>query len=120
MPIVLLTLFHDSSMSLAKLTSLSTQTLTLLLERQRLQTMSQLPPAATTQHIVRNLNQLRTGILAIETKALEDQNNTQSSVLETVDLLRNQFSRMKDMLGTDGDLVEAFVFNIFSVTTPTF
>lgn len=113
MPIILLTLFHDSSMSLAKLTSLSTQTLTLLLERQRLQTMSQLPPAATTQHIVRNLNQLRTGILAIETKALEDQNNTQSSVLETVDLLRNQFSRMKDMLGTDGDLVEAFVFNIF-------
>ena len=96
-------------MSLAKLTSLSTQTLTLLLERQRLQTMNQPPPTATTQHIVRNLNQLRAGILAIETKAQNDQDNTQNSVLETIDLLRNQFTRMKDMLGPDGHLVDAFV-----------
>ncbi|THH07009.1 hypothetical protein EW145_g3684 [Phellinidium pouzarii] len=86
-------------MSLAKLTSLSTQTLSLLLERQRLQTMSQPPPAITTQHIVRNLDQLRIGILEFEAK--------ESERSEASGLLRNQFTRMRDMLGRDGESVES-------------
>ncbi|KAI5117614.1 hypothetical protein M0805_001214 [Coniferiporia weirii] len=85
-------------MSLAKLTSLSTQTLSLLLERQRLQTMSRPSPASTTQHIVRNLSQLRSGILEFE--ALE------SVPTEASGLLRNQFTRMRDMLGRDGEGVD--------------
>ena len=54
--------------SLARLTSLSTQTLSLLLERQRLQN---LPSNSTSLHapqIVKNLQQLRAGILELEEK----------------------------------------------------
>ncbi|KAH8110950.1 hypothetical protein DFH11DRAFT_729191 [Phellopilus nigrolimitatus] len=85
-------------MSLAKLTSLSTQTLSLLLERQRFQTMAQPPPASTTQHIVRNLDQLRAGILELEAK--------EGKRTEASGLLRNQFTRMRTMLGNDGEVVE--------------
>ena len=54
--------------SLAKLTSQSTQTLSLLLERQRLQTISSGPNNLHLPQITRNLNQLRTGILELESK----------------------------------------------------
>ncbi|KAI0696777.1 hypothetical protein C8T65DRAFT_641504 [Cerioporus squamosus] len=79
--------------SLAKLTSLSTQTLSLLLERQRLQTL----PNATSLHtpqIVKNLQQLRTGILDLE---------EQEGVTEATRLLRTQHERMRGMLGTEAD-----------------
>ena len=78
--------------TLAKLTSLSTQTLSLLLERQRLQTLS---PAGTGNslhlpQITRNLNQLRTGVADLE----EKDGNT-----EAVRLLKSQYERMRGMLG---------------------
>lgn len=78
---------------LAKLTSLSTQTLSLLLERQRLQTL----PNATSLHtpqIVKNLEQLRAGILTLE---------EQEGVSEATRLLRTQHERMRGMLGTEAD-----------------
>lgn len=92
------------TMSLAKLTSLSTQTLSLLLERQRLQSLSQFQSSssggtASNLHlpqITRNLNQLRVGILELEAK---DANRGG----ETVGLLRNQHGRMRGMLGEDAE-----------------
>lgn len=88
-------------MSLAKLTAVSTKTLSLLLERQRLQT---LPTYSTTSssepssqgsslhypQIKRNLGQLREGILAMEAK--------EGPSSEAAKLLRNQYDRMRGML----------------------
>lgn len=85
-------------MSLPRLTSLSTQTLSLLLERQRLQS---LPPGGATgsmttslhvPQITRNLAQLRSGILQLESSGEHS---------EAVALLRNQHARMCGMVGTD-------------------
>ncbi|KAF4585045.1 hypothetical protein EYR40_001879 [Pleurotus pulmonarius] len=91
-------------MSLAKLTSTSTQTLSLLLERQRLQTFpafSASPDAASDPlhlpQIRKNMGQLRAGILDMEAK----EGRTQSA-----QLLRNQYGRMRAMLGNDAGLVE--------------
>lgn len=88
-------------MSLAKLTSLSTQTLSLLLERQRLQSLPQLQSGTQSQsnlhlpQISRNLNALRTGILELE--------KSQSGGGEAAGLLRNQYGRMRSMLGGDAE-----------------
>ncbi|KAI0055707.1 hypothetical protein BV25DRAFT_1733812 [Artomyces pyxidatus] len=86
-------------MSLAKLTSLSTQTLSLLLERQRLQSLPSFngKPTANSSslhlpQITRNLKQLRTGILDLEAK---------DGRTEAVVLMRSQFERMRGMLGAD-------------------
>ena len=90
-------------MSLAKLTALSTQTLSLLLERQRLQSLSPAFPEGATNNslhlpqITRNLAQLRSGILELESTG--DHN-------EAVVLLRNQHVRMRGMVGSDA-VIEA-------------
>lgn len=87
-------------MSLAKLTSLSTQTLSLLLERQRLQSLPQFQSGTQSQsnlhlpQISRNLNALRTGILALEKSGGGG---------EAAGLLRNQYGRMRSMLGGDAE-----------------
>src|SRR5882762_4010926 len=88
-----------SAMSLAKLTSLSTQTLSLLLERQRLLSLP-LPVVTPTSatpaqnlhlpQIARNLQQLRGGVRALEP--------SEASVL-----LRLQYTRMRDMLGDEAE-----------------
>jgi len=91
-------------MSLVKLTSLSTQTLSLLLERQRLQSISQFQGPTAQQRtsnlhlpqIIRNLNQLRTGILELEAK-------NGAGTAEAAGLLRNQYGRMIGMLGGDAE-----------------
>ena len=90
-------------MSLARLTSLSTQTLSLLLERQRLQTIGQSTSSSIsqTQQIIKNLDQLRNGILELEGR--------EGSQFEAAKLLRNQHERMRDMLGPDGANVERYV-----------
>jgi syntaxin 8 len=85
-------------MSLVKLTALSTQTLSLLLERQRLQSLSFDAAAGGTNsslhlpQITRNLAQLRLGIMELESTG--DYN-------EAVTLLRNQHVRMRGMVGLD-------------------
>jgi hypothetical protein len=85
-------------MSLAKLTALSTQTLSLLLERQRLQSLSpHVAEGATNSslhlpQITRNLAQLRSGILDLESTGDHS---------EAVVLLRNQHVRMRGMVGSD-------------------
>jgi syntaxin 8 len=93
-------------MSLAKLTSQSTQTLSLLLERQRLNNLS---PSSSNLHlpqIARNLALLRSGILNLDTTAKSD------SEKEGARLLRSQYERMRMMLPEDvqADLgIEKFV-----------
>lgn len=110
-------------MSLAKLTSLSTQTLSLLLDHQRLKTLpsfSSASPSNTPEfggssllRITRNLEQLRSGILALEAK------DGQS---EAVKLLRNQYERMRGMLGGEGNVERciAFLFLTFEELTQGF
>ncbi|TFY57293.1 hypothetical protein EVJ58_g7111 [Rhodofomes roseus] len=81
--------------TLARLTSLSTQTLSLLLERQRLQSLAN--PSANALHIpqiARNMQQLRAGVLALEEKEGRS---------EAVSLLRSQYERMRSMLGPEGE-----------------
>ncbi|TFK47383.1 hypothetical protein OE88DRAFT_1666127 [Heliocybe sulcata] len=90
-------------MSLAKLTSLSTQTLSLLLERQRLQTLFTSPSSAPNHNgklhqITRNLGQLRSGVLELEEK---------EGRTEAVRLLKSQYERMRGMLGEDGQGVQS-------------
>jgi len=86
-------------MSLAKLTSLSTQTLSLLLERQRIQSLPTPPGTSTAslhlRQIIKNLQQLRVGILGLR--------ETDGSFSEAVDLLSGQYDRMRAMLGPDAD-----------------
>lgn len=94
----LLYLYHIArKMSLAKLTAVSTKTLSLLLERQRLQTLPIDGSNASTNgsslhypQIKRNLAQLREGILAMESK--------EGPSSEAAKLLRNQYDRMRGML----------------------
>ncbi|GJE98218.1 SNARE motif of SYN8 domain-containing protein [Phanerochaete sordida] len=80
--------------TLAKLTSLSTQTLSLLLERQRLQSLAAGGDSLHLPQITRNLGQLRTGVLALE--------DAEGST-EAVRLLRSQYERMRGMLGPDAE-----------------
>ncbi|KAF9451552.1 hypothetical protein P691DRAFT_807409 [Macrolepiota fuliginosa MF-IS2] len=89
----------SSTKSLARLTSLSTQTLSLLLERQRLQSfpsaslnLNVQPKGLHTSQISKNLGQLRAGILEMEGR---------DGRTEAVALLRGQYERMKGMLGSD-------------------
>ena len=85
-------------MSLPKLTSLSTQTLSLLLERERLQSLSHAGATSSMTsslhipQITRNLAQLRSGILELESTGQHS---------EAVAILRNQHARMCGMVGTD-------------------
>lgn len=95
----------SSTKSLAKLTSLSTQTLSLLLERQRLQSfpsaslnLNSQPKSTHAGQITRNLQQLRAGILEME--------GTEGRT-EAVMLLRGQYERMRSMLGNDADGINA-------------
>ncbi|KAG5635205.1 hypothetical protein H0H81_012055 [Sphagnurus paluster] len=86
-------------MSLAKLTSISTLTLSLLLERQRLHTLPSFTtdaapaPSLHLAQISKNLARLRAGILEME---------AQEGRSEAVGLLRSQYARMRGMLGEDG------------------
>lgn len=85
-------------MSLAKLTAVSTKTLSLILERQRLKTLpshssSDGTTSGSTLHysqIKRSLNQVREGILALEAK--------EGSSADATRLLRSQYERMRGML----------------------
>jgi len=89
-------------MSLAKLTSVSTKTLSLLLERQRLQNLPSFSGTSSTNsisnaslhfpQIKRNMTRLREGILELQAK--EGESNAAS-------LLRKQYDRMRGMLGEE-------------------
>jgi syntaxin 8 len=84
-------------MSLAKLTAVSTKTLSLILERQRLQALPSYSSDGISNgsslhypQIKRNLNQLREGILALEAK--------EGSSTDATKLLCSQYERMRGML----------------------
>jgi len=97
------------SSTLPRLTSLSTQTLTLILERQRLQSLSGSSessislPSSSLAHITRNLNQLRTGIHELEQQR---RSGGAGADAEATRLLREQYGRMRDMMGVDKEKVE--------------
>ncbi|KAJ3983684.1 syntaxin-like protein [Lentinula detonsa] len=95
------------SQALAKLTSISTKTLSLLLERQRSSTMSNSSSSnglSNTLHlgqIQTNLESLRKGIVELEAAGGSSKAGSQSQ-LEAVKLLRKQYERMRGMLLADG------------------
>ena len=93
-------IWHQMSMaaSLSRLTSLSTQTLSLLLERQRLQSLPSNSTSLHTPQIVKNLQQLRAGILDLEEK---------EGPSEATKLLRTQHERMRGMLGGEPESMGA-------------
>lgn len=82
-------------MAALRLSSLSTRTLTQVLERQRLQTLSQAPPASQLVQIKKNLDVLRLGVVELERDGSHGRDGAKS--------LRHQYERMKRMLGPDGD-----------------
>ncbi|EGN94378.1 hypothetical protein SERLA73DRAFT_144057 [Serpula lacrymans var. lacrymans S7.3] len=101
-------------MSLPKLTSLSSQTLTLLLERQRLQSISSTSPSTLhLQRITQNLRNLHTGILALQSQTLLPGVGENRREGETVDSLRAQYERMRGMFGE-----EAIKAGLESLDTP--
>ncbi len=81
-------------MSAARLSSISTQTLSALLERTRLQQLGKTPPASQLANIKRNLEVLKDGILQLEQSQGEESTPTNT--------LRGQWERAKRMLGEDG------------------
>lgn len=83
-------------MSLTRLSALSSQTLSLLLERQRLQTLGKTPPASQLANVKRNLELLREGILAVEREQEEGGGVEEKS---KVGALRGQWERARRMLG---------------------
>jgi syntaxin 8 len=105
------------SQSLAKLTSTATQTLSLLLERERAQTFAGPDsgdlgiglPGLHAAQITRNLNQLRSGVLALEANG----GNADASRL-----LRGQYERMRLMLGEDGAGLEPYAVRTAIPTYP--
>ncbi|KAG8991084.1 hypothetical protein FRB94_012870 [Tulasnella sp. JGI-2019a] len=87
---------QSSSPEVSRLSQLSSRTLSLVLERQRLASFSPggtLPASQLTQ-ISRNLIELRTGILEQEALGFD--------VSETVKPVRQQWLRMRAMLGEEG------------------
>lgn len=107
-------------MSLAKLTSVSTKTLSLLLERQRLQSLPSFSGTSSTNsvsngtslhfpQIKRNMTRLREGILELEGQ------NGQS---EAVGLLRKQYDRMRGMLREEeqSEIPRSVTFFLFGFT----
>lgn len=87
-------------MSLPKLTAVSTKTLSLILESQRLQTLPSYSSNGTSNGITlhypriqRNLSQLREGILVLEAN--------EGSPSDATRLLRSQHERMRGMLGEE-------------------
>ncbi|PFH51638.1 hypothetical protein AMATHDRAFT_142045 [Amanita thiersii Skay4041] len=105
-------------MSLPKLTSVSTHTLSLLLERQRLHSLPSFAssdpvnPSASAHlpQITKNLTQLRVGILELEAN---------EGRTEAVSLLRNQYERMRSMLAGEGN-VERFASPSLLMSTKDF
>jgi len=103
-------------MSLVKLTSLSTQTLSLLLERQRIQSLPTSTGASTTslhlRQITKNLQLLRAGILELR--------EIDGSFSEAVDLLSGQYDRMRVMLGPDADAngITVYVTSLVPIHQP--
>lgn len=77
----------------AKLTSLTTSTLSLLLERQRLQSTH---PTLHLVQIVTNLRTLRSGVIA-----LQDTTTTNEHEEDSVAALRGQYERLRGMLGEE-------------------
>ena len=104
-------------MSAARLSSISSQTLSQILERQRLHTLGKTPPPSQLVNVTRNLEVLRDGILNLERQLVEAPHSAGGSggsgsggeiaaMQTSASALRNQWERAKRMLGDDGKDIE--------------
>jgi len=94
-------------MSIPRLSSLSFQTLSLVLERQRLQTLGRNSTSQLTT-IKRNMEILREGIIDLETEYVREASPS-SGVLDSwkaIEELRSQWQRARRMLGEEGKGLE--------------
>ncbi|KAF8317672.1 hypothetical protein DL93DRAFT_2076770 [Clavulina sp. PMI_390] len=90
-------------MATAKLSSLSFQTLSSLLERQRLQTLGKTAPSAQLTTIKRNMGVLRSGILELEQESVGSSSSYEASELvKSAEQLRSQWQRARKMLLEEG------------------
>jgi syntaxin 8 len=110
-------------MSSARLSSLSFQTLSLVLERQRLQKLGKPPPAASLITVKKNLEILREGIIELEagqagkSAASFSSNAATPAPHQATAQLRAQWERAKKMLGDDGDGIGELVQYLISNAT---
>lgn len=98
-------------MSTPRLSSLSFQTLSLLLERQRLRTLGKAPPATQLVTIKRNMEILREGILDLEKLSATEaplsnggtkrNGNGVSEARKAAQELRSQWQRARRILGEE-------------------
>ncbi|KAG8970052.1 hypothetical protein FRC03_011851 [Tulasnella sp. 419] len=88
-----------------RLFQISNRTQTLVLERQRLAAFSPGSPLPTSQlnQIARNLETLRIGIQDVESRGYEE--------AETVKGLRQQWIRMREMLGDEDLAIQEYVLS---------
>ncbi|KAF5352248.1 hypothetical protein D9757_012506 [Collybiopsis confluens] len=85
------------SQALAKLTSISTKTLSLLLERQRSSTLSSSSSVSGISNSL-HLEQIQGNLIALRTGILDLGAGQSQSQAEAVKLLRKQYERMRGML----------------------
>lgn len=94
-------------MSTARLSSLSFQTLSLLLERQRLRALGKSAPAAQLNTISRNMDILRAGILELEREAsTTGSGKGREDALRNAEQLRGQWERARRMLSEEDREIE--------------
>lgn len=98
-------------MSTPRLSSLSFQTLSLLLERQRLRTLGKAPPSSQLATIERNMEILREGILDLEKQSATEGShspgaNGVSETWKAAEELRSQWQRARRILGEEGAIEE--------------
>lgn len=103
--------YRSSRMSTARLSSLSFQTLSLLLERQRLRALGKSALAAQLTTIERNMEVLRAGILELEREAASGNGSGKGreDALRNAEQLRGQWDRAQRMLGEEGKEIEECV-----------
>lgn len=102
-------------MSAAKLTSLATSTLSLLLERQRLQASH---PTLHLQTISTNLHKIKDGVIALRTTSDD----------EAAESLRAHYERLRGMFGEEAAekaglhtcVVPCVIVNVFSNLIPVY
>lgn len=90
---------------------MSFQTLSLLLERQRLQTLGKSAPASQLTTLKRNMEVLREGILELERQSLSESypSSSTSEARKSAEQLRAQWQRARRMLGEEGSEIEECV-----------
>lgn len=102
---------------------MSFQTLSLLLERQRLRTLGKTAPASQLTTIQRNMEILREGVLDLERQYLAASSSATGSyeaseLLKSAEQLRSQWQRARRMLNEEGSDIDECVYLTPTIIRP--